>query len=206
MTYPVSRATTALVVVDVQEEYFDPEGPAFVDEAHTLVDPINTLIDAFVEVAAPVIYVRHAYAADGSDVGRMGDFDDDEVEDSFIEGTPRVAFHERLRVVQNAPVVTKSRYDAFIGTNLLDLLTELGVEEIVLVGLMTSFCIDSTARGAHGRDLATMVVGDAIGGPDLERLDGSIYPASQVRDDVLAALANGFAEVVSVADVVERLG
>jgi nicotinamidase-related amidase len=202
--YPVTKSTTALVVIDVQEEYFDPEGPAFVEEAHTLIDAINELIDGFAEEGASVIYVRHAHAPDGSDVGRMADFDEGG-EDSFVEGTHRVAFHEGLRVLASAPVITKARYDAFVGTDLLEVLASIGAEEIVLVGLMTSFCIDSTARGAHGRDVATMVVSDAIGGPDLERLDGSVYPASEVRDDVLAALANGFAEVVTAAEVLERL-
>ena len=205
MIYPVTTSTTALVVIDVQEEYFDPEGPAFVEEAHALIDAINELIDGFADKRASVVYVRHAHAPDGSDVGRMADFDDEGGEDSFVEGTHRVAFHKALRVLASAPVITKARYDAFVGTDLLEVLASMGVEEIVLVGLMTSFCIDSTARGAHGRDVATIVVRDAIGGPDLERLDGSVYPASEVRDDVLAALANGFAEVVTAAEVLERL-
>jgi hypothetical protein len=51
----------------------------------------------------------------------------------------------------------------------------------------------------------TIFVSDAAGGPDLVRLDGSVYPSAQVLDDVSAALAAGFAEVSTTEEVVARV-
>jgi len=205
MSYQVRPDRSALLVIDVQEEYFDPEGPASFEEAAQRLGNINALIAAFLDQDAPVVYVRHAHRPDGSDAGRMGDFAEEGEEDSFVEGTARVAFHAALTMPDEPIVVTKTRYDAFQGTDLDGILRTLGVTTVVVVGYMTSFCCDSTARSAHGRDYETLFVPDAVGGPDLERLDGSPYPAAQVADDVAAALAAGFAEVVGTSEVLARL-
>lgn len=204
--YELDPAHTALLVIDAQEEYFDPDGPAYFPEAAATLGALNRLIEAFDGRAAPVIYLRHAHRDTGVDVGRMGDFAEDDEEDSFVEGSARVAFHSGLREAANATIVTKNRYDSFIGTDLEGILRTLGIRTVVVSGYMTSFCCDSTARGAHSRDYETVFVLDAVGGPDLERLDGSDYPAGEVKEDVAAALAAGFADVVSVDDVVAALG
>jgi len=135
----------------------------------------------------------------------MGDFSAVDEEDSFLEGTPRVAFHRGLSVPESPIVVTKTRYDSFWGTDLEGILRTLGIQTVVLVGYMTSFCCDTTARSAQSRDYQTIFVVDAVGGPDLERLDGSVYPSAQVLDDVAAALAAGLAEVLSTEEVVGRI-
>jgi biuret amidohydrolase len=205
MIYPLRPDDTALLVIDAQEEYFDPDGPAFVAEAVDRLPNLNRLIDSFAAQHAQVVYVRHAHRATGADVGRMGDFAADDEEDAFIEGTPGVAFHAGLSVRDDPIVVTKSRYDSFLGTDLDGILRTLGVGTVVIAGYMTSFCCDTTARSAHGRDYRTVFVADAVGGPDLARADGSVYPSADVLEDVCAALAAGFAEVLTTDEVIERI-
>jgi ureidoacrylate peracid hydrolase len=205
VNYPVRPERSALLVVDAQEEYFDADGPASFSEAHDRLDNINALVDGFVAHEAPVIYIRHAHRPTGADAGRMGDFAAQDEEDSFIEGTARVAFHEGLRVADDPIVVTKTRYDSFQGTDLDGILRTLGAATVVIAGYMTSFCCDTTARSAQSRDYETIFVRDAVGGPDLEYLDGRPYPSAQVLEDVAAALAAGFAEVLSTEDVLSRL-
>src|SRR5271157_566529 len=197
MIYPVRSEQAALLVIDPQEEYFDPEGPAYFPESLERLANINLLIEAFAAQEAPVVYIRHAHRPTGVDVGRMGDFAAEDEGDSFLEGTPRVAFHRGLVVPDDPIVITKTRYDSFWGTDLEGILRTLGIRTVVLVGYMTSFCCDTTARSAQSRDYETIFVADAVGGPDLVRLDGSPYPSAQVLDDVASALAAGFAEVLT---------
>ena len=205
MSYPVRPESSALLVIDAQEEYFDPEGPASFPEALERLGAINALIEAFDSNGAPVVFIRHAHRPSGADLGRMGDFAEEDEEDSFLEGSPRVAFHEGLRVLADPRVVTKARYDSCQGTSLDGILRTLGVRTVVIAGYMTSFCCDATARSAQSRDYETIFALDAVGGPDLERLDGSPYPSAQVLEDVAAALAAGFAEVLSAGEIIERL-
>jgi nicotinamidase-related amidase len=203
--YPLTPQDSALLVIDAQEEYFDPEGPAYFPESSDRLANLNRLIETFAARDAPVVYIRHVHRATGTDVGRMGDFDADDEEDAFIEGTPRVALHAGLTVLHDPIVVSKSRYDSFLGTDLDGILRTLGVTTVVITGYMTSFCCDTTARSAHGRDYRTVFVADAVGGPDLVRLDGAPYASGDVLDDVGAALAAGFAEVLDTDEVIARV-
>ena len=206
MIYPLPPTSSALLVIDVQEEYFDTDGPAYFPEALGRLGSINALVGAFASSGAHVVYIRHAHRPGGADVGRMGDFGGPDEEDSFQEGSPRVAFHDGLRVLDDPIVVTKNRYDSFRGTDLDGILRTLGVTTVVVAGYMTSFCCDTTARSAQGLGYGTVFALDAVGGPDLERLDGSPYPSAEVLEDVAAALGAGFAEVLRTGEVIERLG
>ena len=199
-------AAAALLVIDAQEEYFDPTGPTFVAEAAGKLPAINQLVDGFHQTERPVVLIRHAHRADGSDVGRMADFLPEDEEDSFIDGTARVAFHGGLHRVRTDLVVSKVRYDSFESTDLDLVLRGAGVDTVVVAGFMTSFCCTSTVRSAHDRDYGVVFVPDAVGGPDLERPDGSAYPANQVLEDTACMLAAGFAEIATAADVLARLG
>ncbi len=206
MIYDLAHGRTALLVIDVQREYFDPEGPAFVEHSADVLAPINRLIDAFRGHDLPIVFVRHEHRADGSDAGRMGDFAAPDEEDSFVAGTPRVELVAGLHVRPDDVVVVKCRYSAFLGTDLEAVLHTAGVQAVVVTGLMTSFCCETTARDAHGRDYEVLFVADANEGPDLEAADGTTVPHDAVLRNTMTALRAGFAEIVSSDEVIARLG
>ncbi len=206
MIYDLAHRNVALLVVDVQREYFDESGPAYVPAAAERLEAINGLIEAFRAIGAPVVQIRHAHRPDGSDGGRLADFLPDDDEPSFVEGTERVAFAEGLAVAPSDVIVTKNRYDAFAGTDLDLVLRGAGTRAVVVCGFMTSFCCTSTARTAHTLDYETLFVRDAVDGPDLERFDGAPYPHTEVLDDTCALLGAGFAEIVTTTEVLDRLG
>jgi nicotinamidase-related amidase len=204
--YHLSHGHTALLVIDVQREYFDPDGPAFVEHAADVLGNINRLIDGFREHSLPVVFIKHMNRADGSDAGRMADFGDPDEADSFVEGTPRVEFVPGLHVASGDPLVVKRRYSAFRGTDLEAILHTAGVRAVVICGLMTSFCCETTARDAHGRDYEVLFSADANEGPDLEDPDGVPVPHDAVLHNTMTALGAGFAEIVTTDEVLGRLG
>ena len=206
MIYDLSHGRTALLVIDVQREYFDPDGPAFVEHAADIVANVNLLIDAFRAHRLPIVFMKHEHRADGSDAGRMGDFSAPDEEDSFVAGTPRVELIPELRVRPDDIVVVKRRYSSFLGTDLEAILHTAGVRAVVVCGLMTSFCCETTARDAHGRDYEVLFVADANEGPDLENAEGAPVPHDVVLAGTTTALGAGFAEIVTSAEVVARLG
>ena len=206
MIYDLSHGQTALLVIDVQREYFDPDGPAFVEHGADILGSINRLVDGFRVHGLPVVFVTHMNRADGSDAGRMADFGGPDEEDSFVEGTPRVELVPELHVGSRPIVVVKRRYSAFLGTDLEAILHTAGVRAVVICGLMTSFCCETTARDAHGRDYEVLFAADANEGPDLKDPDGVVVPHDAVLRHTLTALAAGFAEVVNTDEVLERLG
>lgn len=99
-----------------------------------------------------------------------------------------------LQISSKSPVVDKNTYDAFINTNLASLLEERKVERIVVVGVMTDCCCDTTARSAFNRGYETWLVKDACGS------------ASKAQHEAgLRGFGFAFGEVLTTNEVIERL-
>jgi nicotinamidase-related amidase len=206
MIYDLEHRQAALLVIDVQGEYYDPDGPAYVEHARDILGNVNRLVDAFRAGDLPIVFLKHANRADGSDAGRMGDFSSAGEEDSFVEGTPRVELIPELHVQPGDVVIVKRRYSAFLGTDLEAVLHTARERAVVICGLMTSFCCETTARDAHGRDYEVLFAADAVEGPDLEDAEGRAVPHDVVLANTVTALGAGFAEIVTTDEVIARLG
>jgi nicotinamidase-related amidase len=204
--YDLQHRQVALLVIDVQGEYFDEDGPAYVEHARDILGNVNRLIDVFRVKGLPIVFLKHMHRADSSDAGRMGDFSVPGEEDSFVEGTPRVELIPELHAEPNDVIVAKRRYSAFLGTDLEAVLHTARAWAVVICGLMTSFCCETTARDAHGRDYEVLFAADAVEGPDLEDAEGREVPHDVVLANTVTALGAGFAEIVTTEEVSARLG
>ena len=143
--YQPEPARTALLIIDAQREYFDADGALFTDHAAEILDNLKALLDSARRSRTRVVFVRHVQAADGSDTGRMGDFDDTP---SFVAGTPGVEIVPPLAPREDEPVVDKTRYSAFVNTRLESILKTWGIETVLITGLMTQYCSVTTARSS----------------------------------------------------------
>jgi ureidoacrylate peracid hydrolase len=202
MIYPLTPGRVALLVIDVQREYFDTSRPFFVPEAQTVLQRINQAIDAAKKAAAHVVYIRHEHRKSGVDVGRMADFGG---EDVFGEGSPFAALESRMTVIEGSPIITKRRYSAFEGTELDQFLRGNGIDTVVISGFMTQFCCVSSARSAHDRDYRTVVLSDGIAGPDLPDVGFGKGDRKAIQAAILTSLANGVAEVLATSELQQRL-
>lgn len=201
MIYTIDPKRTALLVIDVQKEYFKEDGPAFIPAARSVLPNIHALIASARSAGSLIVYVRHVNRADGSDLGRMNDFGNPEDGRSFVEGTPEVELIEELHPQDGEPIVTKRRYSSFLNTELECVLRTRGIDAVIISGFMTSFCCETTARDAHGRDYKVLFVNDANEGPDLMNGDGEKVGHDAVLVSTLTALGNGFADIVSTAEI-----
>jgi nicotinamidase-related amidase len=177
--------TRALIVVDVQNDYF-PGG------AHPLVAPeaaaanARRLLDAFREAGEQLVHVQHVWDAPDA---------------SFMRpGTPGVEINEAVAPLPGEPVIRKAHPNSFLETPLEEILRADGVEAVVVCGMMTSMCVDATARAAADLGFAVTVVHDACATLDLE-FGGETIPARQVHGAFLAALG-GYGTVAATDDVV----
>ena len=177
--------TRALIVVDIQNDYF-PGG------AHPLVGPeaaaanARRLLDSFRAGGEPLVHVQHVARGAGA---------------SFMRpGTPGVQIHEIVAPHPGEPVVQKASPNSFLDTPLEETLRAEGVDEVVVCGMMTSMCVDATARAAADLGFAVTVVHDACATLDLE-FGGETIPARQVHGAFLAALG-GYGAVAATDDLV----
>ena len=176
----------ALIVVDIQNDYF-PGG------AHPLVAPeaaaanARRLLDAFRAEGAPLVHVQHVWDAPDA---------------SFMRpGTAGVEIHESVAPLAGEPVIRKAHPNSFLGTALEETLRADGVDEVVVCGMMTSMCVDATARAASDLGFTVTVVHDACATLDLE-FGGETIPARQVHGAFLAALGGSYGTVVATDDLV----
>jgi len=115
----------ALLVIDAQRIYTDPESDLVCAESVATIADINRLVDAFAAHRRPIVFVRHVHRADGSDLGRMFDFAGEASDFNFKDGSAEVDYAQGLHRPLDAIEVTKTRYSAFQRTNLDETLRRL---------------------------------------------------------------------------------
>lgn len=123
----------ALLIIDLQNDYFD--GGAFpLWNTDKTLDNLEKAIEKAKQTDVPVIFINHI--ADKSQ--GLSPF--------FNEGTKGAETHERmLKAAPNAEFVYKAHADGFHETNLEEILSKAGVEEILVCGMMTQNCVTHTA-------------------------------------------------------------
>jgi biuret amidohydrolase len=202
VVYSIAPARTALLLIDAQNEYFDPACPLYTPNAATIKHHLVALRDAARSAGLRPIYVRHEHRADGADTGRMTDFDNTPV---FIEGSPAAEIITELRPGPAEIVVKKNRYSAFLNTELESILKTFAIDTVIVTGLMTQYCCVTTARHAHDLDYKVIFVSDANTGPDMPDLGFGAIPHARMLEAVATSLAGGIADVVSSDEVLTQL-
>ena len=173
--------TRALVLVDIQRDYF-PGGAFPLVEPEAAATAARTVLDAFRASGELVVHVFHVST--------------DPEATFFRPATAGVAFHPTVAPVEGEVVLEKHRPNSFIDTGLRDVLDDADVTELVIVGMMSSMCIDSTTRAAHELGYRNTVVADACAAPDL-RLGDTTVPGAAVHAAFMAALDGSFGTVTT---------
>jgi len=182
----LNPAGSALLVVDMQRFFLDAGSLTFTPGGPAIVPTLKRLIAAFRDAGRPVIFTRHVHHPDDLDSGIMGWW----WKGKCLEGTEASEIHRELAPLSSEKVVTKHRYSAFYNTDLETVLRCLKVEDLVVSGIMTNLCCESTARDAYYRDHRVFVPADGTA-----TIDEDMHLAS------LLNLAFGFA-FVTTCDVI----
>ena len=183
-------AASALLVVDMQQFFLDATSPTFTCGGAAILPTVKRLMGAFRQAGRPVIFTRHVHHPGDLDSGIMGWW----WEGKCLEGSPESEVHPDLVPMPGEKVVCKHRYSAFYNTDLETVLRCLKVEDVVVSGVMTNLCCESTARDAYCRDYRVFFPADGTGSVSEE-----MHVAS------LLNLAFGFAYVTTADTIVARL-
>jgi len=174
-------ARTALVVVDVQNDFADPDGSLYVRDAESVVDVANAEIEAARGAGATVVYTQDWHPADTPHFAKDGGT----WPVHCVGGTWGAELHPRLAVGGEHIRKGTGGEDGYSGFTVADprtgdraptaldaLLREHGVERVVVVGLATDYCVKETALDAVRLGYATTVLTDGIRPVELEPGDG----------------------------------
>lgn len=184
---PVGMEGSALLVIDMQKFFIGSRVPSLEDGGNAILPNVKRLIDHYHDEGRPVIYTAHIHRPDGSDLGILGEWWDDHC----IEDTDEANIHESIAPRPEDSVIHKNRYSAFYGTGLDTILRSRRIREVVICGVMTNICCESTARDAFFRDLWVRFVADA-----------TASVSEDMHVGTLLNLAYAFAEICLTDDVV----
>jgi nicotinamidase-related amidase len=155
---------SCLLVVDMQNYFLDSRSPTFTPGGLAILPNVKKLISAFRQRRLPVIFTAHVHKSNRMDGGILGWW----WEGMILEGTREAQIHPELPPLPEEKVVFKHRYSAFYDTDLETVLRCLGVSDIIITGVMTNLCCESTARDAYFRDYRVFFVMDGTGTVDEE--------------------------------------
>jgi ureidoacrylate peracid hydrolase len=190
------KEKTALIVVDVQNSFCTPQGLLGtigfdLSACIAAVEPCRRLVDAAHAADVPVIFTRYVFRKDYRDQGMLGKLVPDmERVGCLIEGTDDAQIVDALPVLPQDFIVDKNRPSSFYATTLETYLRSLQIQSLVVCGVTTNCCVETTVRDASQRDYETFIVEDAVGETDPER-----------HRIALKSMGLLFGQLVRVADV-----
>jgi ureidoacrylate peracid hydrolase len=147
---------TALVNIDLQNCFVDKA-----DRGLEVLGRINQLAAVCRNARMLVIHTRHVVRPDHSNIGVLGQLRP-EIRDGMLDdGSESAAFHADLRIDPHDVLLSKPRFGAFHGTDLELILRSHGIDAVIITGITTDVCCDTTAREANARDFKVFFLSDA---------------------------------------------
>lgn len=179
---------TALLVADMQNFFLDENSHAHVPSGEVIIPNINLLIRAFDQKGFPVIVSRHYN--DRENAGMMGKWWNDLLQ----RDTPLFDIYEKIDVPGSALLIDKQHYDAFRDTVLEEHLVRKDISTLVITGVMTNLCCETTLRAAFVKGFETLIPVDATAAYNRQYHTGTFLN-----------LSLGFAPLATTQEVIEQL-
>lgn len=158
----IHLARAALIVIDMQRYFTDPRSHAFLPAAPAILPHVLHVIARFRKARRPVIFTTFAVENGAPDPIRRW------WGNSVCVGSRWSVLTPELQPRPGEIVLQKSAYSAFSGTRLASILRRVQADALVITGVLTHLCCESTARDAFDRNLDVFVVIDALATEDEE--------------------------------------
>ncbi len=176
----------ALVIIDIQNDYF-PGGRMELVGAEAASSQARKLLSAFRESREPIFHIQHVFESGDAPF--------------FTPGSEGVEIYPDVTPGADEPLIVKHHPNAFLETPLADELHRAGVEDVVICGMMTSMCVDASARAAAELGFRTSIAADACAAPDLPSGE-EVIPGAMVHKAFLAALGMLIADVRQTDEII----
>lgn len=157
-TWSLDPATTAAVVVDVQRLFTDMVAAPIAPPLSVVLPTIGRFVDDSRRAGITIVLVRTIIPPDAHSrsTWQWPEF----MRAGVAPGAPGTDFDPCLNVQPSDVEVVKRRYSAFFGTRLDEILRKRGIDTVVVLGLTTNVCVQSTARDAWQHDYRTITLDD----------------------------------------------
>ena len=175
----------SLLLIDIQNDYF-PGGAMELKGSSRAAAQAGKLLRAFRAKALSVIHIQHISTRPGAAF--------------FLPDTTGVHIHESVAPLSGEPVFQKHYPNSFHETRLLEHLRGHGITRLVIAGMMTHMCIDTSVRAAFDLGFPCVLAHDACATKALS-FNGVSVPEESVQTAFLGALNGSFAAVLPVDEI-----
>ena len=177
----------ALLVLDMQEYFLDESSHAFIPSALAIVPEIDKLITAFSCANFPVVFTRHLNTSEDADM--MANWWRDSI-------NPHSAYSHGIKLAEakNSIQIIKTQYDAFYHTELEGTLRNFDITQVIICGVMTHLCCETTARSAFMRGFEVFFT-----------VDGTATYNEELHRASLLTLSHGFAVPVLIEELLQTI-
>jgi len=203
-TFPINPRSTAVLAVDLQNCFVE-NSPVAAPGGLRVLERINGVTRRFRGAGSLVIWSRHVVRPDHADVGILG-ITVPPVNAGIIDEDARSSMlHDGVDLERADITLKKPQFGCFHNTSLDSILRARGIDTVLIGGIATNFCCETTAREAHAREYKVLFLSDGTATFDLPNLTGGVIAAADVQRQTLATLAFAFAETLSCDDAIRRL-
>ena len=177
----------ALIIIDIQNDYFQGGNCELVNPIEASLKA-KELLEYFRENSMPIFHIQHINLREGAKY--------------FLPNTKGVQIHENVKPLENEIIIEKNFPNSFLKTNLEKELKKQNIKELVICGMMSHMCIDSTTRAAFDLGFYCTVAHDACTTKDLEFF-GKKIKANEVHNSFMSALGSVFTKLMKVEDILK---
>lgn len=163
----------ALLLIDIQNIYFTP-GPLLLHKPRETAKNARVILKKFRSEGKTVIHVKHNFKM-FSDINKL------------------------VYPIDGEKIIYKEYPSSFLGTDLKEYLDEQKIEKIVVVGMMSHMCVDTTIRACQDYGYEVLVIADACTTKSL-KYGNEVVPAKLVQAAYMASLDGMFAKVVNMKE------
>lgn len=189
----LDKDNAALIVIDMQNSFCKADGKVAdigldTTACQAVISPCSDVLSIARGAAIPIIFTRYVYAPDYADGGVMIEHLMPQLKDveALQTGSSDADIVPELTPASGEHIIDKNRPSAFYGTRLDELLATLDRRQLLVCGVTTNCCVESTVRDASHRDMQVFVVGDACAELDAQRHAVSLQTMDMLFADVIA--------------------
>lgn len=179
---------TALIVIDIQNDYFD-KGTMTLVGSDKASENARLLLDRFRADSLPIIHVQHIATRPTATF--------------FLPNTKGAEIHDNVKPLGQEKIIVKHYPNSFRETELLDYLKSKNITNLVICGMMTHMCVDATVRAAKDFGFNIVLIGDACATKDQEINEQKVN-AEEVQKSFLAALNYFYATVQTTKQYLDK--
>jgi len=169
---------SALLLIDIQDFYF-PGGKLQLENPEMAGMNAGLILDHFRKSELPVYHVRHNFESGGN-------------------------IHQYVKPEAGEPVLSKDQVNAFIDTDLLEMLQADSIEQLVICGMQTHMCVEAAVRAGHDLGFTCLLVTDACATRALQ-YEEHIIPAKNVHYSTIKTLQGSYARVLTTEDLIKEI-